>query len=238
MANPNPTPRFRKLDDSTSALAKRIIKKYPRDFISAVVTGERGCGKSMYCFKTMAKVYFELDCLSEDEAYQKALDHMIFSMKDLILLIHRNIQKDIVTPVITLDDATVHFCTYEWFQNQQQVIHLHGVFDTIRTACTSVLLNCPKRKMLLSFLRQYDDLKIHIHRADGHWSRYARAYRWNWLPDETKKNISIPFQDNFSCHVKDKYFNAYMVKRKEALKEMDDAMLKTLGIEDEIKEFE
>lgn len=232
--NPHPIPRYRHLRDVNSVLAKRIIQRHPREFLGGVIYGERGNGKSMYAYKIMAKVYYELNGFNktDDEAtaYDIALDHMIFNMEDLIMLIHNNIKKDIVSPVICLDDATVHFCSYKYFTHMKQVIHLHGIFDTIRTAVTGLLLTCPKRKLLLSFLRQYDDLKIKVLRADG-WNRYARAYRWNWLPDEKKYNISVPFQDNFSCYVRDEYFDKYMVKRKAALKEMDDQMMKILKID-------
>jgi len=203
-----------------------------------VITGERGDGKSMYAYKTMAKIYYDINGYNktddEEEAYKQALDHMIFSMEELILLIHNNIKNDYVTPVFCLDDATVHFCSYKYFTDMKKVVYVHGIFDTIRTAVTGLLMTCPKRKLLLKFLRQYDDLKIRIIVANGQWWRYARAYRWNWLPDEKKFNIAVPFQDNFSCYVHDDYYKPYMKKRKAALKDMDDEMMKALKLSEKM----
>lgn len=213
-------------------LAKRIIKRHPKQFLGAIIYGERGNGKSMYAYLVMAKIYFELFNLSEKEAYKMALDHMIFNAEDLIKLISKNITEDTVTPVLCLDDATVHFCSYKYFTNREEVVILHGIFDTIRTAATGLLMTCPKLKKLLSFLREYDDLKIEIKRADTEWRRYARAYRWNWLPDQKKFNIRVPFQDNYSCYIKNEFYKPYIEKRKAVLKDMNEEMMKYLNIDD------
>ena len=234
MTNPHPTPTCKPLSEANSVLVKRIIKAHPRQFVSAVVTGTRGSGKSMYCYKTMARTYQILFDLSEEESYKMALDHMIFSMEELAALIYKNVKTRYVTPVITLDDASVHFFSHRYFTDMKKVTAIHGVFDTIRVAVTGLLMNCPNRKALLSFLRNYDDLKIKVHRADGHWGRYARAYRFNYLPDEVKKNITVPFQDNFSCYVPDEYFELYMDKRFKILGDQNELMMKQLEIGKEV----
>lgn len=225
---------IKKLKDIDSKLANRILKRHPNGFLGATIAGERGAGKSMYAYQVMAKVYYEYNGFykidDEESAYDMALDHMIFDMKDLIMLIHNNIKKDYISPVITLDDATVHFCSYKFFTNRREVVLLLGLFDTIRTAVTGLLLTTPNRKMLLNFLRNYDDYKIKILMASGDWRRYARAYRWNYLPDEKKFHIIVPFQDNFSCYVKNKYYDKYMIKRKNALRNIDNEMLKILDL--------
>jgi len=213
------------------------MKRHPLSFLGATITGERGAGKSMYAYKVMAKVYYELEGISEEEAYDKSLKHMIFNMEDLALLIDHNVRHDLNTPVICLDDATVHFCSYKFFTERTKVVHIHSVFDTIRSAVTGLLLTCPTRKLLLSFLRQYDsDYKIKVMLRDNGYQRYARCYRWNYLPDEKKFHIYIPFQDNFSCYVADKYFEPYMVKRKEALELANKDMMKALGIKRKMQE--
>ena len=157
MSNPHPNLRFKMLKDSNSILARYIIKRHPNGFLSATVTGERGYGKSMYCYKTMAEIYHRLDGCTEEEAYKKALDHMIFSTDQFITLIDKSIETKEVIPVLTLDDSSVYFCSYNFFTDMKRVIQLHAMFDLIRTSVTGLLLNCPNRKMLLSFMRSYDD---------------------------------------------------------------------------------
>lgn len=231
--------RYVKLKDMDSKLAQRIIKRHPRSFLGAVVTGERGAGKSMYCYKVMAKVYYDLNGYSktddEHSAYSKALEHMIFESDEFIRLINHNIKTDYVTPVFTLDDAAVHFCSYKYYTNLKEVIYLHGMFDLIRTAATGLLMTCPNRKLLLSFLRQYDDYRIKIYMTDSRWNRYARCYRWNYLPDEKKFHIKVPFQDNYSCYMQQEYFDKYMAKRKHALETMSEEMMKIDSIKKKLE---
>jgi len=203
------------LSDWNSGLVHRILKRHPDGFIGAVIQGERGQGKSMYAYKVMAKVYQMLGeyrsikdgqtyrVETEYDAYAAALDHMIFSPTELISIFKYNNKNDYVTPVLCLDDATVHFNNYKFFVDLFEVILLKGMFDTIRTVATGLLMTCPKRRGLLSFLRDYDDLKIDIKKGPGgeSYTRLARAYQFNWYPDDRKYKVIIPFQDKYSCYV-------------------------------------
>jgi len=167
--------------------------------------------------------------LDELDAYEMALKHFIFSPKELINIIKNNIHKDYVTPVICIDDATVHFNSYKFFTDLYEVILLKGMFDTIRTAVTGLLITCPSRKHLLSFMRNYNDYKIEIKYAPGGgFERFARCYQFNWYPDERKYKIIIPYQDKYSCYVPDEPYNNYMVKRKHYLEEINDKMEKLI----------
>jgi len=232
MGNPHPTLHCKKLKDIDPKLAERILQRHPLSFLGGCVFGERGVGKSMYCYKIMAKVYYDYNGFykTDDEAsaYDEALKHMVFEVKDFIKLINYNIKHDYVTPVLTLDDATVHFCSYKFFTDLKEVVYLHGLFDLIRSSCTGLLMTTPNRKLLLSFLRQYDDYRIKIYMRDHRWQRYARCYRWNYLPDEKKYHIYIPFQDNFSCYVQEEYFKKYMAKRKKAFMKINNEMMKMM----------
>lgn len=226
MANKHPTPRFVKLKDTNSVLAKKILQRHPEQFTSATICGERSAGKSMYAYRVMAKVYYELYGCSEEEAYKHALDHMIFSTEEFQAKIDKSIKTGEVIPALCLDDATVYFCSYEFFTDMRKVIHLHGMFDLIRTSLSGLLLTCPNRKMLLSFMRNYGDYRIKVFRTDGHWSRAAIAYLWVYMPDEVKKHIYKPFQDSFSCRMKQEYYDPYIAKRKKALEDMNKKMKK------------
>jgi len=206
---------YKNLKDWNSGLVERILKRHPNGFIGGVVQGERGQGKSMYAYKVMAKVYMLLNDLNEEEAYAMALNHMIFDPSDLISLIKHNVKHDIITPVICLDDATVHFNSYKFFTDLHEVILLKGMFDTIRTALTGLLLTCPSRRLLLSFLRDYDDFKISIIQAPGNMhDKFARCYQFNWYPDDRKYRVIVPFQDRYSRYVPDPYYQPYIAKRK------------------------
>lgn len=220
------------LKDWNSGTSHRIIRRHPNGFIGYQIQGERGRGKSMYAYKVMAKVYQDLYELDEYDAYKMALKNMIFSPKDLIDLIEHNIDADEITPVICLDDATVHFNSYKFFVDLHEVILLKGLFDTIRTAVTGLLMTCPNRKQLLSFLRAYDDYKIEIKTAPGgdSYDRLARCYHFMWYPDERKYKVVVPFQDKYSVYVPgskndhDTPYGAYMEKRKTYLSQINSKM--------------
>lgn len=218
-----------KIADFNLVLANRIIRYYPRGFISGIIEGERGFGKSMYALKVMAQVYKTLDTgLDDTGAWDKALDNMLFSMEDTIKFIDKNIRENIVIPVWCLDDATVHFCSYKYFTHIHEVILVHGLFDTIRTICTGLLLTCPNRNLLLAALRNYDDFKIEIYK-DREWQRIARGYKIKTSPIGQKR-VYKNYEDKYSCYVPNWIFEKYTIKRTHYLKEVNDEMQKMLKV--------
>lgn len=228
-------PIYRSIDEYKLTLAYRIMQKHPSGFIGAIIEGERGYGKSSYALKVMAQVYKNILGLDDEAAWNMALDNVIFSMDDLIKRINNNIETDTVTPVWCLDDATVHFSSYKFFTNLYEVILIHGMFDTIRTAVTGLLLTCPKRDLLLAALRNYDDFKIEII-MDRDWERIARGYKIKTTP-VGQRRIYKNFEDSYSCYLPDWIYQKYMVKRKYYLKETNDALQKILGSKEEKKKI-
>lgn len=212
-------PIFKNLSEYNLILANKIVNKFRVGFIGAIIEGERGYGKSTYALKVMAQVYFRIFEVTEEEAWTMALDNMLFSMEDVIKFISGNIENEIVTPVWCLDDATVHFCSYKFFTNLYEVILVHGMFDTIRTVCSSLLLTCPKRDLLLSSLRNYDDFKIEIVMDRG-WERIARGYKIKTSP-LGQKRIYKNYEDRYSCYIPDWIYQKYMVKRNFYLKKVN-----------------
>lgn len=228
-------PTYRSIDEYKLTLAYRILQKHPNGFIGAIIEGERGYGKSSYAIKVMAQVYKTIGGLSDDDAWNMALDNIIFSMDELAKAITHNVDTDTVTPVWCLDDATVHFSSYKFFTNLYEVIQIHGMFDTIRTAVTGLLLTCPKRDLLLAALRNYDDFKIEIVMNDG-WQRIARGYKIKTTP-VGQRRVYKNFEDNYSCYLPDDIYQKYMQKRKHYLKETNDALQKILGSKEEKKKM-
>ena len=228
-------PIYKELSEYKLTLASRIIKKYPNGFLGAIIEGERGYGKSSYALKVMAQVYRYKEALDDEGAWNRAIDSMIFSMDDLIKMININIEKDIVTPTWCLDDATVHFSSYKFFTNLYEVILVHAMFDTIRTACTGLLLTCPKRDLLLSALRNYDDYKVEIV-MDFEWERIARGYKIKTTP-VGQRRIYKSFEDRYSCYLPNWVYEKYMEKRKFYLKQTNDELQKILNNKSERKKI-
>lgn len=220
----------KKLSDWNSGTVQKILRRHPNGFAGFVIVGERGMGKSTYAYKVMAKIYQLVDELDEHDAYIKALDHIIFRPIDLINLIEHNIHIDHITPVICLDDATVHFNSYKFFVDLHEVILLKGMFDTIRTAVTGLMMTCPTRRNLLKFLKDYDDYKIQImfdQEGNKTWDRLARCYRFNYYPDDRKYRVWVDYQDHYSCYIPSEPYGWYIAKRKKYL-EMINIKIKKL----------
>lgn len=225
--------KWKKIDDWTSGTVNMILRRHPNGFAGFVVQGERGMGKSMYAYKVMAKIYQTLGELNEYDAYFKALEYMIFSPHELIELIKHNLKHHVITPVLCLDDATVHFSSYKYFIDLYEVILLKGMFDTIRTVLTGLLLTCPKRRNLLRFLKDYDDYKIQIltpREGGNQWHKLARCYHFHYYPDETKYRVWVPYQDHYSIYVPGKEdditspYGAYYNKREKYLEIINDKL--------------
>ena len=179
-------------------LSDMIIKEIPQGFISAIITGERRRGKSIYFLKVGAKVYKTLEGLPDEECWMKALDCIIFRPDDLTNKVFYNVEKDIISYMICLDDASVYFNPMLFFINPYQVSLLNGIFDTIGTVTNSLILTCPKKKRLMSGLKNYDDNTIHILKArEGGYERIARGVLWYTMPDDKQRYRKI-FEDHYS----------------------------------------
>ena len=194
-------------------LSKRILNSHPNKFVGAIVEGHRGIGKSAYCIKIMKEVYQEYYKCSNSRAYEYALENMLFDLDDVIPFLKRASDSDTIVPVVTWDDAGVHGSSIRWFTNLRQVEMLKAMTDTIRTAVTGFLINCPDRGSLLKILRNYDDYNVNISYLDGNYMRKARGYTIYKLPSGTKR-IYKNFEDHFSCYIPKAVYEEYMKMRK------------------------
>jgi len=205
--------------------AELINKEIPSGFISGIVTGERRKGKSIYVLKNIAKTYKVLEGLDDEECWKKALDCMIFGPDNLTEKVFSNIKHDVISPVLCLDDASVHFNPMLFFINPYQVSLLNGIFDTIGTVVNALVLTCPKKKRLMSGLKNYDDLTIHIIKArEGGYERIARGVLWYTMPDEHQRFRKL-FEDHYSCYAPDYIYKPYLIERKKYLKQVNDLFI-------------
>ncbi|MBD3195206.1 MAG: hypothetical protein GF317_09135 [Candidatus Lokiarchaeota archaeon] len=222
---------YKKLKDWNSGFSRWVIYRHPENskrqngFMGGFIFGERGTGKSTYCYKAEAKTYYDLNGYNktddEEEAYKLALECMIYEPTDFRKLLIYNKIRRIITPIICLDDASMHFGNMLHITDPKIYSALLGETATVRTAVTGFLINAPKRKHVAKFLRDYDDFKGEV--KEDHtggfsnqptWQRKVRFYRWNYYPDEVKYRIQIPFQDKYSCFIPEPYYKWYIEKKR------------------------
>jgi hypothetical protein len=121
-----------------------------------------------------------------------------------------------------IDDATVHFNPMIFFVNPFSYALLGGLFDTIGTATHCVALTCPKKKRLMSGLKNYDDYTTQISRArQGGYERHAKGVYWYTWPDGSA-HWRTAFKDDYSCYAPEFIYKPYLEKRKKYLKITND----------------
>jgi len=199
-------------------LAKRIIKAHPHGFIGAVIEGKRAVGKSSYAIKVMKNVYQELYDLDDTASYNYALDHIIFTMDDIVRTLSEARRKHEMIPVVCWDDAGVHGSNLQWFINMRGVQELKAITDTVRSAVTGMLLTCPDRQGLAKVLRGYDDYLVNISVVEGRHRRSARGYNVYKLPSGLKR-VYRNFDDRYSCYLPKWVYDKYMIQRHKFLDE-------------------
>jgi len=225
---------YKKLRDWHTGFYEWVNRRHPHNsrkqngFMGWFIFGERGKGKSTYCYKLMAKTYYHFNGYNttDDEiaAYKEALTYMIYEPRDFQRLTSYNKIKHIVTPIICLDDASMHFGNMLHQTNNRLYSALMGQTATVRTAVTGLLITAPKRAHVCKFLRDYDDYKgeafidtgggaNHQYPNAETWNRKIRFYKWQWYPDEKKYNIKIPFQDKYSCYIPDVHYLPYELRK-------------------------
>lgn len=221
---------YKKLRDWHTGFYEWVNRRHPHNnrkqngFMGGFIFGERGKGKSTYCYKLMAKTYYHFNGYSttddEIDAYKEALTYMIYEPRDFQRLTSYNKIKHIVTPIICLDDASMHFGNMLHQTDNRLYSALMGQTATVRTAVTGLLITAPKRAHVAKFLRDYDDYKGEAFIDAGaenidrdNWNRKIRFYKWQWYPDEKKYNIKIPFQDKYSCYIPNEHYRPYEIRK-------------------------
>jgi len=214
------------MSDWSLVLATRLINANNKNrFVSVVTRGERGYGKSMYNLKVIAMMLHVLYNYSEKEAWEKALDYIIFDPYEYMRRIEHNYDNDIIDPVWCLDDAGVYFTGMLFFRNPHLYDLISGSFDTIRTVTNAVLITCPFKDKLMNGLKQYDDREVTIYidtsKENGHgvYGRKAVCIKWYRLPSGRKEWYK-DFEDRFSCYIPTWIYNRYLEKRRYYNKEI------------------
>lgn len=220
-------------------LARRIISAHPNGFTGAVIEGRRAIGKSSYAIKVMKEVYKTLENCSDKKAYTLALEHTLFSLKDIVDTLSEARTKDQMIPVVTWDDAGVHGSSMQYFINLKGVQQMKAITDTVRSATSGLLLTTPDREGLLKILRGYNDYLVTITKLNGFYARSARGYNVYKLPSGMKR-VYRNFDDKYSCYlpkwvydIYQKQRNSYLDEALEAITNMKKKVGRTVETEDQ-----
>lgn len=207
--------------EPTLALAKIILDAHPWGLRDVLVFGERGIGKSVYALKVMEQV-FRAFGYSEEEAWQLALDSLIFKLDDFLDLARRIRREECIYPIITVDDAGSGFGAKKYFTNRHAVDDLKGVLDTARTWVTGLIFTTPSSGGLLKDVRDLHCFEVEIKKGSGgsksqgyeNYPRRAKAL--NKRPGyggKTWYSKRKGYIDEFSCYLPNAKYKEYWKKR-------------------------
>ena len=213
-------------------LSKLIERAYEREgFISALIFGSQGIGKTSYALHVAKDVYGDWDT---------ALDHLFFDPKDAIKRIYSAFSKRERVKVIILDDAGLWLGKSQWWKKEK--LEFAEFFDIIRTVCSAVIFTTPADNLLSRLSHEIklrikigpisSDLYEHIKRAgfsvDVDCHRVAKIYRFSLSP-LFQPIIKKHAYDIFPLHYPVK--EAYDKKRREAVKQKLDKVKQSLDLD-------
>lgn len=232
-------PTFKTLKDWNPALINKIIERYPREennnlkgFLSRIIVGHPGYGKSMLCYKYMAKIDYILNGYNknddEEKSYKFALDNMIYHPETLFNRIEKQIKLNHPFIMWTLDDCSIHMGKQLWDIDRQSYRKLQGYLPAIRDFVTCLFINTITVNLLAKPFREFFDTKIDITLEEG-FSRNPRRgkhYFKEYYPDDIRFRMYHPYDDKFSVLVPEPFYSWYQTKKNKALKEYSDLQKK------------
>lgn len=191
---------------------------------SSVVTGKRGVGKSSYCIQVLYRVFRDLGFECE-ESWKMALARTLYTIPDVVDFLDSSTDKEF-KDLFIWDDAGVFAGGVRWLTNQQEMVLIESICDTLRDSVYGVLLNVPDIRTLSRRLRSYDDYFVKIRLLDerskkkmngefnGNIStlREARLYNKTLTP-AGQVRVYKQYYDTFDVMLPDWVYELYKKKR-------------------------
>jgi hypothetical protein len=183
------------------------------EYLQAIITGPIGIGKSSYCLQVAHDFFIERYKISDEEAWTRALDCMVFSKKEIIAKFKKHDYEN-RADIIILDDATVHLGHGQWFLDHATSMELESLLTTARTTTHCLLVNCPNQEDLMRYLRNMSGLRINIAAEGNDRLAYIRS-PWHKIKRDGvgTTNYRKVGRDRFSPMLPDNVFKKYIIKR-------------------------
>ena len=211
--------RAKKKSQDMLWLAEKIVDAYNEyGFISAVIFGKQGAGKTTYAMKAMRDVFYKLYNLNtKDEAWEYVKKYYFFELPEALEVIYNAFENNERIPVILFDDAGIWLSKYQWYE--KYMVLFYKLYALIRTRVSAVIFTSPSPDDIALFLREKGWIQIRIK-----WSnkkhRIAEADLYKKVFDrDSKGNIITKAEytalDQFKVQLSDDFFNEYLTKRRE-----------------------
>ena len=198
-------------------LAQKIVDAYRNmGFVSAVIFGPQGTGKTTYAFKVARDVEYALRGLeTKDEAWKYV--NYFFELPEALDFIQQLTEKDQRIPYIIFDDASIWLSKYYWYKDYMKMFYSY--YALIRTRVSAVIFTTPAPDDLAYFLREkgwyqikvvWNSKKKKIAKALLYAKDFARTSRGDFTTKSTHTAI-----DFYKVELPDTFYAEYLKKRKE-----------------------
>lgn len=196
-------------NDKMFGLAKQYFRKGKKGFTSAIVTGERRIGKTMYSLQTVYQIC-RYEGQTPQHAWDSALNSIVFTMGDLVRIIKKH-NHDNRRRFLIWDDSGVYGSGLLYQYNVDNAMILKALMDTIGTRVRLLMLTCPDIEGLMHFLRRYQDFLIYIEPHGATWGAYGRLA--TVLKPYRRKNLARGWKrawsDEYNIMIDDRIYNLY-----------------------------
>lgn len=218
-------------------LAKLIEKAYESNgFISALIFGSQGIGKTSYALHVAKDVY---------GSWQKALNYLFFDPKEAIAKMHEALEHGEKIKLIIMDDAGLWLGRSQWWKREK--VEFAEFFDIIRSVASAVIFTTPadnllsrlsheiKLRIKISYIDSelYSQLKRAGYNIDIENYRVAKIYRFSLSP-LFQPIIKKQAYDIFPLHYPNDIYRAYERKRREAVRQKLDRVKQAIKLDEAI----
>ena len=218
-------------------LSRLIERAYEREgFISALIFGSQGIGKTSYALRVAKEVYGD---------WHKALNHLFFNPKEAIELLYKAMDNGNRVKLIIMDDAGLWLGKSQWWKREK--LEFAEFFDIIRTVCSAVIFTTPADNLLNRISHEiqlrikvspidselYDQLKKAGYNIDVNTHRVAKIYRFSLSP-LFQPIIKKQAYDIFPLYYPNEIKALYDKKRHEAVKHKLDRVKQSLKLDEAI----
>ena len=165
-----------------SVLAGWIVQAHREmGFLSVVVYGRQGAGKSVYAIKVAFDALRRLGVLRPHHTTREVFKrYMVFTVRQFISAL-KHVEPGDPLPLLIWDDAGVYAGSYLFFTDPLSAKAIADIFRVARTRVSSIIFTTPSPRDILKPLRSYDTVLVYVRRVDSVWSE-AHIYTMRLLP--------------------------------------------------------
>lgn len=224
-------------EDNLLWLAQKIVSAYESyGFVSAVIFGKQGSGKTTYAFKVMRDVYYYLNKYeSREDAWADVERSYFFELPEALDKIEMAIRNNLRIPVILFDDASIWLSKYEWYKDYMKVFY--KIYALARLRITAILFTTPSPDDLAFFLREKGWYQIRV-RWVNKKKKYAEAMLYSKSFARNSKGeivtkVKAQAIDMFKVDLPNDFYQRYLEKRRQTEERLIDEITRELEKERE-----